>query len=183
MEMRKNTIVIIIILLILLLIPAVLSGIKTNIRYSSPLQAFENTAPKPSTLIGVLKEENLALVLYKEKKNVDVVSFSTKNTEGWSAISTESPTKKTWQKNGINVALKEVEGNYCIIVIAPIDNSKSIPAIIDSEGSQFQVCYDNMTQNSFLYGFYQCDDDLPDNYGIYVGDVYVSCTGNTEGDT
>lgn len=139
-------------------------------RYSTPEEAFSHSRQRDCELMDILKDRDVALQIYKQKDGTYSDSIITKDSRGWTPLSSDHKNKRqTLQDNGF-VYQKEVQGKTVIQVVIIVKADEDLPTISDNIRSVFlSGSYELADGEKLLYGFSVSQKELPDNYRIKLG--------------
>lgn len=145
-------------------------------RYTTPTEAFFHSCPRGSELIDIIEDQDVALVIYKNKEGSYSDRILAKDARGWTPLSVNYKKWKQVQQDNGFVYLKEVQGKNVVQIVLVIKAGEEAPVISDSQGSAFfSGTYPLEDGGKILYGFLVLGEKVPDDYRVKLGDQEVLC--------
>lgn len=145
--------------------------IAKTIRYDTPAESFEKSAPFGSELADILEVDNFALVSYKTRKNAYSYKIISNDGNGWDSFLKSYEEVKHIMDDAGFIDVIKIDNKYIIMLRLVGEDSYVVGDSIESEF--MSVSYDISDiagDRSLLYAFSVIGEELPENYTISIDD-------------
>lgn len=147
--------------------------IAKTIRYDTPEESFEKSAPYGSELVNILEVDDFALVVYKNRKDAYSDKIISNDGNGWdSFLKSHKQIKSIMDEVGFIDVIK-INNKY--IVVLSLASNDSDSKISDSINSEFMFdSYDISGGRNLLYAISVIGEEFPEDYTISINNREIS---------
>lgn len=144
------------------------------VRYSTPQEAFQKSAPSGAEMLDILEAENAAFVIYKDGNRIDYDTVMIKDAWGWPSISANLLETKTVSiENGVVSYWCVQDMNVLKVVVVDTTGEYEF-SLSDNYGTQTLTGCTSNDDITVYYGLLVVEGTLPDNYTLFVGSEAVT---------
>ena len=142
--------------------------IAKTIRYDTPAESFEKSAPFGSELIDILEVDDFALVVYKKRNNASTFQVIAENDSKWDSMTVEYKNIKQLKAQNSIADIKYIDGKYIIILTVLCEENESVQ-VRDSLNTEFNmISYDSAGDKYLSFFLGVVAEDSIQDYKIWV---------------
>lgn len=161
--------------IIIFLIPTFYKAAMNSVRYETPEESFEKSAPRGTELVEILEDNGIALVIYKKNNGEFTTEIISQNQKGWSPIHMEYNYKKSKITDKGVVYLSIIDEKYVVHVSTLVKKEDNFENIIyDSLDSKFILCSYEFGDMVSVEGLLVIEGAFPDDYKVTIDGLEIS---------